>query len=221
MSKLLGLLSAKTPALICGPPGFGKTRLLLELHRKLTADGVEAVYIRFMEPLHAFLLEIAGRLFLPSEHASSVALRGALWKSFESKPHVILLDDISEATLSYYRLFERILLAKGNTIVGTAVHSRAVGALHRVFWNQQTTVNLHPLSRRDANVLIEQAVSTFTPDLSAMPDLALRIAQAARGNPGRMVEMCIRAADPAYQAEDHHIRFGAVLMDSLTGLLHD
>jgi len=31
--------------------------------------------------------------------------------------------------------------------------------------------------------------------------------------------MCILAANPAYQAADRHIRFGALVMDSLTGLL--
>jgi hypothetical protein len=51
------------------------------------------------------------------------------------------------------------------------------------------------------------------------PDFAERVAHAARGNPGRVIEMCIRAADPAYRGEDNHIRYGALLMDSLTRLL--
>src|SRR5690242_13603276 len=33
------------------------------------------------------------------------------------------------------------------------------------------------------------------------------------------IEMCIRAADPAYRTGDDHVRFGALMLDSVTGML--
>jgi DNA polymerase III delta prime subunit len=219
MSKLVNMAATKSPALIYGPPGLGKTRLLLEVARKLSAEGADAAYVRFQQPLHTFLLNLADQLRLNCANASSIALRGALWRAFESRPRVILLDDIAEATPPFYRFLERVAATKGNTIIGAANHAYAAGALKRMFWNQQSTVALHNLSRRDADALVESAVAAFLSGGSVSADFAPRVARAARGNPGRIVEMCIRAADPAYQAEGDHIRFGALVMDSLTGLI--
>ena len=219
MAKLRRLAEAETPALIHGAPGSGKTRLLLDLSNQLAADGRDVLYLRFEQPLHTFFLKIAEKLPVECEKASSISLRGALWKAFEAKPRVILLDDIAEATPPYYRFFQRVLAAKGNTIAGSTVHEHALGALRHIFWNRQAAIPLRSLRKRDASVLIEAAVSVFLSDVQLPSDFALRVAQAARGNPGRIVEMCILAANPAYQAADRHIRFGALVMDSLTGLL--
>jgi AAA domain len=219
MLKLLNLAATKTPALIYGPQGLGKTRLLFELARKLSAEAVDLAYVRFEHPLHAFLLKLAGQMGIDCAGTSSIALRGALWQAFESRPRVILLDDIAEATPPFYRFFDRVVAAKGNTIIGAANHEYAAGALKRLFWNQQSTVALRNLSRRDASALIESSILAFLPGVPVAVDFAARVARTARGNPGRIVEMCIRAADPAYQAGGNQIRFGALLMDSLTGLI--
>jgi predicted ATPase len=219
LARLLDFVAARTPVLVHGSRGLGKTRLLLELNRRLSAAAIDAVYIRFSQPLHAFLLDIAGRLSLDHSGSSSVALRGVLWKAFESKPQVILLDDIAEATPPFYRFLERIVAAKGNAIVASVVHPHAAGALQRIFWNRQMTVPLRALNRQDAGALVECAIAAFSSDRPLSSEFALRVTQAARGNPGRIVDMCIRAADPAYRAGDDHIRFGALAMDSLTGWL--
>lgn len=219
LKKILGLLTSNTPVLICGTPGLGKTRLLLEIQRYLAADGTDAVYCRFKQPLHAFLLEIADQLSITISNPSSVNLRGVLWNAFELKPRVILLDDIADATPHFYRFFERILAAKGNRLIASAAHAYAIGSLHRILWNQQATISLQHLSRRDATALVESVMSIFLTDRSLANDFADRVIHVARGNPGRIVEMCIRAADPAYRATDDHIRFGALVMDSFTGML--
>jgi len=219
MAKLQRLVAAKTPALIHGAAGSGRTRLLMTLRNQPSAEGKQVLYLRFEKPLRAFLLKIAEKLSVECEKTSSISVRGALWKVFEARPYIILLDDIGEATPPYYRFFQRVLAGRGNTIVGSAVHEHAAGALRHIFWNQQGFVPLRNLNKRDANALIEAAVSTFLSDMRLPADFATRAAQAARGNPGRIVEMCILAANPAYQGEDHHIRFSALVMDSFTGLL--
>jgi AAA domain len=219
MATLLISAATKRPILIYGPSGLGKTRLLLELARKLSANRVDVAYIRFQPSLHTLLLELTVQLRLNCANTSSIGLRGALWKAFAAKPYVILLDDIAEATPPFYRFLQRIIREGCNTIIGAAAHAHAAGSLHHIFWNQQANVALHSLGRRDAGRLIKGAISAFLADVPMAPDFAVRVAQVARGNPGRIVEMCIRAADPAYRAQDDHIRFGALVMDSFTGLL--
>jgi hypothetical protein len=216
---LLRLVRSNTHALICGSHGLGKTRLMLEMMRILRSDGIEAVHLRFRQPPHVFLSDVAARLSVNSSHLSSVGLRGALWNAFESKPRLILLDDITDATPPFYRFFERIITVEGNIMVGSAAHSHATGSLQRIFWNPEATVSLQPLGKRDASILAESATRTFLVGHSLASDFGARVIQAARGNPGRIVDMCIRASDPFYRSKDDHIRFGALVMDSVTGSL--
>lgn len=223
MAKLVNLARARSTALIYGPHGIGKTRLLLELDGRLSGEAVDHIYIRFREPLHAFLLDVAGQLAIKPANTSSVTLRGAIWKKLESKPHVFLLDDIAEATPPYYRFFEPILAAGENKIIGAATDPASVGALRRVFWDRQAMIGLRVLGTRDAGALAESALETFLPDASILSnldssDLCDRIARAARGNPGLILEMCIRVADPAYRTEDRRVQFGALVTDSIIRL---
>jgi AAA domain len=219
LARLLDLIRAKTPALICGAPGLGKTRLLDEVASKLAADGIPFAYVRFEHSLHTLLIDIGRQMDLDIENASSVALRGALWQAFESTPRVILLDDIAEPSGAFYRFFERILAADGNTVVGVAVDMRAVGSLGRIFWNRQGTVLVQPLNKREAATLVESAIAAFAAASPISPDFTERVVQAARGNPGRIVNMCIRAADPSYRDAHDRIRFGALVTDSVMGLV--
>jgi hypothetical protein len=217
-SKLLQSVRQRKPALVCGSPGFGKTRLLLELRRELAAEGESVLYLPFKQPLHAFLASVAAELSLKCRSDSSVALRGVLWNTLGNEPKIILLDDISEPSLPYYRFFERILYVPGMALIGSAVQPHAAGALHRIFWNQQATFSLRPLTKQASTALAEKAIRLFTPDLAGLSTFQEQVIRVARGNPGRIVEMCKRAADPAYRNGDR-IRFAALSIDSFTRLV--
>lgn len=217
-SKLLQAALQRKPALLCGSPGFGKTRLLLELRRDLLSRGEPVLYVPFRQVLHTFLAGMVAELSLKRHSDSSVTLRGVLWKKLESEPTVILLDDIAKPTLPYYRFFERILYVPGMALIGSAVQPHTVGALHRIYWDQQTTFSLHPLGKQAAAALAEKAIRLFTPDLAGS-SLQEQIVEVAGGNPGRIVEMCRRAADPAYRDGDR-IRFAALSIDSFARLVH-
>ena len=60
------------------------------------------------------------------------------------------------------------------------------------------------------------AARAFIPDAPLDPNLHAQILKAARGNPGRIVQMCRLAADPAYH-DGERVRFPALNIDSLSG----
>ena len=216
--KLLQCASARTPVLLIGSPGLGRTRLLRELGERLTAEGIDSLYIPFVQPLHAFLVSMAARLALPTVNNSSVALRGLLWKALEDHPRVLLLDDIAKATLQVYRFFERVLYIPGMTLIATGAHVYGIGALQRIFWNHQSVVSLPPLTKQGALILTQQATKLYAADLAEDEGFQERVVQVARGNPGRIVEMCRRAANPTYR-DGGRVRFAALSIDSLTRLV--
>ncbi len=102
--KLRELVHTKSPALVCGPTGTGKTRLLAELRQDLVARRLNVVSLRFEQPLHAFLLQLANRISIDGANLSSIALRGVIWKALESKPRILLVDNVAEASTPFYRL---------------------------------------------------------------------------------------------------------------------
>ncbi|MFZ0589970.1 MAG: hypothetical protein WAM39_05780 [Bryobacteraceae bacterium] len=128
------------------------------------------------------------------------------------------LDDISEPSVPFYRFFERVLHVPGITLIGSALHSHAVGALHRIFWNQQTILSLRPLSKQASIELADNVINLFAADLPGKAAFREQVVRTARGIPGRIVEMSMRAADPGYRSGDR-VRFAALNIDSLTRLL--
>jgi AAA domain (dynein-related subfamily) len=215
LSKLLQGASARTPTLLTGSPGLGRTRLLGELAERLTAENIEPLYVPFVQPLHEFLVSMATRLALRTASDSSVALRGLLWKELNDHPRILLLDDIEEASLQFYRFFERLLYFPDITVIATGAHEYGLGALQRIFWNHQSVVSLRPLTKQGALTLTQQATRLYAADLAEDKSFQEKVVQVARGNPGRIVEMCRRAGSTAYRDGDR-LRFAALSIDSLT-----
>jgi hypothetical protein len=142
-------------------------------------------------------------------------MRGLLWKELEDHPRILLLDDVAQATLQFYRFFERVLYVQGLTLIGTGAHVHGIGALQRIFWHHQSVVSLRPLTKQGALILAQQAIKLYAADLSEDEGFQERVVQVARGNPGRIVEMCRRAGSATYR-DGNRVRFAALSIDSLT-----
>lgn len=67
-------------------------------------------------------------------------------------------------------------------------------------------------------MLTQQAIELFAPDLSGDGGFQEGVVHVARGNPGRIVEMCRRAASATYR-DGKRVRFAALSIDSLTRFL--
>lgn len=208
-------------SLICGPHGIGKSRLLLGLKEEIEAEGSDVLYIRFTQPMHQLLLAFASAIGAGKERIpageTSINLKGILWRILEGHPQAILLDDITAAGPHTYRFFERIVAIPGVSLLGAAIDQNSLGSLQRIFWDRRNVVSLKPLHRADAERLVITATRAFLPNIPFDPSLCGRILKAARGNPGRIVQMCRLAADPAYR-DGERIRFAALNIDSLTAI---
>lgn len=218
---------------ILGPRGAGKTRIL---RSALTDTGRPAVYFTPPPVPHEFLARLSVALAqrqhpgfvrdLPDAQSrakwlakqTSVRLRGLLWSAFEAEPVPLILDGVAAAGPGLYRFVERLYFTPGVTIIAAARDRRRLGTLERLFWDPRHVVQLGPLRPSEALALFASAVTHFQLDALDLDDFRERVLASAHGNPGQIVEMCRRAAEPCYQS-GRHIKFAPLRIDTMMRFL--
>lgn len=149
---------------------------------------------------------------------TSVHLRGVLWKAFEGEPRTIILDGVTHASFPMYRFLQRLYFIKGMALLATARDPVALGELARLFWDPRNTVHLRPLKQEDANHVFELAVKHFNIGKLDIEEFRGKVLEAAKGNPGQLIEMCRLASNPMY-VTGTHIKFAPLRIDVLMKFL--
>jgi hypothetical protein len=90
----------------------------------------------------------------------------------------------------------------------------SLGSLGRLFWDPREAIHLHPLNHADANRLFDLAVVRFGLGHLDIEEFRGKVVEAARGNPGQLIEMCKLASDPIY-VTGKHIKFAPLRIDVL------
>jgi energy-coupling factor transporter ATP-binding protein EcfA2 len=225
----------RQPLLILGPGGSGKSKLIAAVLATLPAPH-EIVSIQYSSNLHHLLIDLA-RALLRAGHATfrklarpgsdaekwlsqqtSIHLKGLLWTALEAEPRVIVLDGIAGAGFPTYRFLQRLYSVKDMALLASARDPVSLGTLGRLFWDPRNTIHLHPLHTVDANHLFDLAVARFELSHLDVEEFRGKVLEAAKGNPGQLIEMCKLASDPMY-ISGTHIKFAPLRIDVLMKFL--
>jgi len=213
--------------LVLGAAGMGKTRLISEA---IPPD--EALYARGEPSLHRLLVALA-RAMIAAKHAAfldrarppanveawlggqpSIHLKGLLWNALQAAPALVILDGITGAGFPTYRFLQRLYHMPGMALLASARDRASLGALGRLFWHPAGTVNLSPLSEREAEHLFESAADRYQLRTLDLGDFREKVLESAGGNPGQIIEMCRMAAQPQYHS-GRYIKFSPLRIDTV------
>ncbi|MGD1094600.1 MAG: ATP-binding protein [Bryobacteraceae bacterium] len=221
--------------LVLGPAGSGKTALVRAVLADLV-NGEDIIHLKYSASLHQLLIDLARallqaghwglrRLARPEDdledwlsHQTSVHLKGLLWTSLEAQPRTIILDGINRASFPAYRFVQRLYFAKGMAFLATARDAISLGALGRLFWDPRAIIRLQPLSHADALQVFEEAADRFHLRELEIEEFRNKVLEAAKGNPGQIVEMCRMASNPIY-ISGKHIKFAPLRIDAVARFL--
>jgi hypothetical protein len=214
--------------LLLGPQGCGKTRLIQEA----LIGNRQVLYIAWEPTLHALLTALA-RALIAEHHAqfvsrakvgpdpegwlavqTSIHLKGLLWTALEISPLPMILDGVTGAGFPTYRFLQRIYHTRGMALFAASRDTFSLGALARLFWNPTKTVNIPPLSQRDAEQLFEAGANYFKLRDLDLDEFGNKALESAHGNPGQIIEMCRLAAQPQYQS-GRYIKFAPLRIDTV------
>ena len=233
--QLVRAIEHRQSLFLVGEAGSGKTRLIDCAERTL-GDRVKPIHVPHFGSLHDLLIALA-KLLIESDHQSlksrlpsrasrerwlaqqtSVHLKGLLWQCLEEEPRVLIVDGVTNASFPVYRFLQRLYHVPGMALVATARDPVKLGALGRLFWDPRQTIQLKPLSDRDALLLFERAVDHFGVRHLGLDDFREKVLDSAKGNPGQIVEMCRLVAKPQY-VSGSYIKFALLRIDAITKFL--
>jgi len=233
--RLAAVFRQRESLLLTGPAGAGKTTLI-EATIADMEDSKNVVRVRYSSNLHHLLVALT-RTLLAGEHKSlkdrarpgrdidkwlcgqtSLHLKGLLWTSLEVQPLTIVLDGIDGGSFPMYRFLQRLYFVPGMAIIGASRDTASLGTLSRLFWDPRRILHLRPLNETDSEQLFQLAARRFAIEDLALDDFREKVLEAARGNPGEIVEMCRLAANPLY-ISGKHIKFAPLRIDVMMRFL--
>jgi len=233
--RLMGAFRKREALLLLGPAGSGKSTLIRSAITNTPGAG-DIIHLRYSANLHHLLVDLARSLLVTrhrrfqkfvqpgADHErwlaaqTSVHLKGILWTSLEAEPRIIVLDGIDGGGFPTYRFLQRLYFAKGMALLAAARDPVSLGTLGRLFWDPRITVHLRPLNEVETNHLFDLAVNRFGLTGLNLDEFREKVLEAAKGNPGQIVEMCRLATNPMY-ISGRHIKFAPLRIDVLMRFL--
>jgi ABC-type cobalamin/Fe3+-siderophores transport system ATPase subunit len=233
--RLMTSLKQRRPLLILGPGGSGKTALIDTVVRELHAPD-HVIVLQHSPHLHDLLTDLARALIRMGhggfrrwakpgpdperwlKQQTSSHLKGVLWGALEAEPCTIILDGVTHGSFPVYRFLQRLHFTKGMALLASAREPVAMGALTRLFWDPRNTIQVQPLKAEDASRLFDLAVIHFQLGNLNVEEFRGKALEAAKGNPGQLIEMCRLAANPMY-VTGTYIKFAPLRIDALMKFL--
>jgi predicted ATPase len=194
LRELITAVRAGRSWLLTGPIGIGRKRLIREA---LELAAQPFVRVSGQLVLHQFLIRLAAALNC-----------GGARKPTSAVLRLLVLDALRRTPQ----------WSENVPLIVTAASRRDLGYVQRLLWDPREEIALEPLSRNDAQALLDHAVRHFDLESLAVEDFGRKVLAAAKGNPGQILAMCGTAALPQYRAGDY-IKFVPLRMDMLSAFL--
>jgi hypothetical protein len=208
-------------ALLLGPRGIGKTRLLEEAARQWP---MRPVPVRGAHTLHPLLEQLLPQIAAGAGSAMqlrrlpSQTLQARALEALHARPAWLVLDEPDFCDARCYRFLERVSWIDGCCIAAAAASRAQLGYLSRLLWDPREELTLGPLSRAASARLLEEAIRAFgLASLGPLDDFRRKALAASEGNPGRIVTLCRMAAQPQYW-HGGRLLFAPLWIDVLTQL---
>jgi predicted ATPase len=217
LRELIAAFRGGRSRLLTGPIGIGKRRLVQEA---LESAGQPFVRVSGQVVLHELLVQLAGALnCLPaSRKPTSAALRRLVLDALRRTPQCVVVEDLHDADPRMYRFLQQIYWFQNGPLIVTTTSRGDLGYVQRLLWDPREEIAVEPLSRAEAQSLLDQAVRYFAIESPAVEDFGRKVLAAAKGNPGQILAMCGMAALPQYQA-GNYIKFLPLRMDMLSAFI--
>ena len=196
---------------VLGPAGVGKSRLVAEflstasddadvLHGQCLHYGDDITYWPLVEILLAIGVDLDS-VIGSSPADTQLAFRKLLEARAESRPQIVMLDDIQWAEGAFLDLVEHVADWSRDAPIFLLCVARPELLEERPGWGggklNATTVLLEPLNSEDCDALMDMLAD----DLSLEPDVRDRILVAADGNPLFLEEMVAMVAEGGDRTE--------------------
>jgi hypothetical protein len=217
LDALANAIRLRQSRLVAGPPGIGKTRILVEA---LSLGHGPHLLLRAPGTLHALLARLAAMLHCRAARATSSALKAGVLAALEAEPRPILLEDATDCDPRMYRFLRAVYHTPGSCLIATARSRAATGHLRKLLWDPREEICLKPLSRPEAGALFEAAAAAYNLSALDLEDFRNRTLTAARGNPGQILATCRLATRPEYR-RGRRIKSLPLRMDALPSFLGD
>src|SRR5271170_3747188 len=168
LARLGAAVRSRSPLLIYGPPGAGKTFLVESFLGGLpAAERSRCVYVPGFVSVHAMLEEtvrqLAGAPMRRSGHATSGRLRVWLRAAARERGLCLFLDHFPIVSPFLARLVEE-LMWKGESCVYLLARGRTrdeVGSAASIYFTPEYRLALGALHAREANALLDECVERF------------------------------------------------------------
>lgn len=224
MARLAAAICDRRSLLIYGLPDSGKTALVEHVLPKLPrgiADhclrvSVEGTFQRLLQrqamslwtmgdPVirDAYRNQATGSRSVETwvRKQTSRRLHGLLFRAFDQKRYWVFWDDACRLGLSHFHfLREAVWMRKTPAyLLARGLSNEYLGQAGRLFWSEESRLELGPLASKDAHTLIDAAVRKERLDRFDLSGFHEQILEASRGLPGAILKMAAMAGQSQYR----------------------